>query len=148
MSDALSYRLNECRFNLPHADALDASINILKFADSGTSLIVTRSRLSTGETLRDNVDEQLKRLARQVQDLRCQPVQDACVGSEHGTQALELQSEFIRGADKVFQYQLIILRSNTRQMLALSYVKAEPLGDADALHWAEIKASLQFEPVQ
>ena len=49
---------------------------------------------------------------------------------------------------KVFQYQLIILLSNTRQMLALSYVKAEPLGDADAVHWAEIKASLQFEPVQ
>jgi hypothetical protein len=148
MSDALSYRLNECWFKVPHPDVQDASINILKFAELGTSLIVTRSLLNKGETLRSNLEEQLKRLEQQVQELRCQPVQDTCLGAARGVEALEVHSQFIRGADKVFQFQLIILLSDSRQMLALSYVKPEPLGELDAAHWTAIKASLQFEAIQ
>lgn len=148
MSDALSYRLNECRFKVPHPDVQDASINILKFSELGTSLIVTRSLLSKGETLRSNLDEQLKRLEQQVQELRIQSVQDACLGAAQGVEALEVHSQFNRGADKVFQFQLIILLSGSRQMLALSYVKAEPLGELDATHWAAIKASLQLEAIE
>jgi hypothetical protein len=147
MSDALSHRLNECRFKLPHPDVQDASINILKFAELGTSLIITRSLLNEGETLRSNLDEQLKRLEQQVQELRCQPVQDACFDTARGVEALEVHSQFDRGADKVFQYQMIVLLPGTRQMLAMSYVKAEPLGELDAAHWTAIKASLQFETI-
>jgi hypothetical protein len=33
----------------------------------------------------------------------------------------------------------------TRKMLALSYVKAEKLGDAEAAQWATIKGSLLFD---
>jgi hypothetical protein len=59
-----------------------------------------------------------------------------------------LRSQFRKGEDAVYQSQLVLLSPGTRQMLALSYVKAEPLSDVDAVHWAAIKASLQFEPVQ
>jgi hypothetical protein len=148
MPNALAYRLNEFGFNLPPADVLDASINILKFPELGTSLIVSRCQLSEGETLRGSFDEQLKRLEQQVEGLRCQPVQAVLVGGEQGLEALELHSQFSRGADKVFQYQLMFVLPGTRQMLALSYVKAEPLGEADTSHWAAIKASLQFESFQ
>lgn len=148
MSDALSYRLNECRFQLPHPDVQDASINILKFAELGTSLIVSRSALNEGETLRGSVDEQLKRLEQQVQGLLCQPVQVLYVGNERDIEALELHSQFSKGEDAIFQFQLMLLLPGTRQMLALSYVKPEPLGELDVTHWAAIKASLQLEPTQ
>jgi len=148
MPDALSYRLNECRLTLPHPDVQDASINILKFAELGTSLIVSRSLLNDGETLRGSFDQQLKRLEQQVQGLRCQPAQDLYVGTEPPVEALELHSQFSRADDAVYQYQLVLLLPGTRQMLALSYVKAEPLGELDAAHWTAIKASLQWAAIQ
>lgn len=147
MSDALFYQLNECRFNLPHADVQDASINILKFAELGTSLIVSRSVLEEGETLRSNFDGQLKRLGQQVEAFRFQLAESGGVGAEQDVEALEIQSQFSRGADQVFQYQLAFLRPGTRQMLALSYVKPQPLSDADAVHWAAIKTSLRLSSV-
>ncbi|MEQ7922636.1 DcrB-related protein [Xanthomonas sp. WHRI 1810A] len=147
MSDTLSYRLNECRFALPHSDVQDASINILKFAESGTSLIVSRSMLAKGETLRGNFDGQLKRLEQSVQALQFQPFETVFVGEAGSIEALELLSQFSKASERVFQYQLVLVVPGTRQMLALSYVKAEPLGEADAAHWAAIKGSLRFEAV-
>ncbi|PNB77245.1 DUF1795 domain-containing protein, partial [Pseudomonas sp. FW305-BF6] len=41
--------------------------------------------------------------------------------------------------------QLALVLPGTRKMLALSYVKAEKLGDAEAAHWATIKSSLLFD---
>ena len=71
----MTYRLNELQFTLPSDDVQDASINILKFAALGTSLIVSRSLLGDGETLQSNFDGQLAKLEKQVQDLRYQPAQ-------------------------------------------------------------------------
>ena len=48
---------------------------------------------------------------------------------------------------KVFQYQLALVLPGTRKMLALSYVKADTLGDAEAAHWATIKNSQSFDAV-
>jgi len=59
----MTYRLNELQFTLPTDDVQDSSINILKFADLSTSLIITRAVLADGETLRSNFTEQLKSLS-------------------------------------------------------------------------------------
>jgi hypothetical protein len=144
MSNALPYQINECRFDLPHPDVQDASINILKFAEPGTSLIVSRSLLEPSDTLRSSVDGQLKRLEQQVQELRCEPLFEVLVGAGQDIAALEFHSQFSKGADNVFQYQLAMLVPGTRQLLALSYVKASLLDETDALHWAAIKASLRM----
>ena len=42
----------------------------------------------------------------------------------------------------MFQFQLALVLPGTRQMLAMSYVKAQKLGDAEAAHWAQIKNTL------
>ena len=42
----MTYRLNEFQLQLPPSELLDASINILKFPELGTSLIVSRSLLA------------------------------------------------------------------------------------------------------
>lgn len=144
----MSYRLNEFQFALPPSELLDASINILKFPELGTSLIVSRSLLAEGETLQGSFDSQLKKLEQQVQELRYQPGVAVRVGTAQEVDALELRSQFNKGNERVFQYQLALVLPGTRKMLALSYVKAQPLSDADAEHWASIKGSLNFDGPQ
>ncbi|BBP80236.1 MULTISPECIES: DcrB-related protein [Pseudomonas] len=138
----MTYRINELQFQLPDSELLDASINILKFPELGTSLIVSRSVLAEGEDLRGNFDTQLKRLEQQVQELRYQPRQDVRLGADQSIDAIELRSQFSKGTEKVFQFQLAFVPPGTRKMIALSYVKAQPLGDAETAHWATLKHSL------
>ena len=141
----MTYRINEFQFQLPESELLDATINILKFPELGTSLIVSRSLLADGETLQSNLDDQLKRLEKQVQDLRAQPGVAVRLGANQEVEGIELRSQFNKGNEKVFQFQLALVLPGTRKMLALSYVKAEKLGDAEAAHWATIKGSLLFD---
>ncbi|SDX15634.1 hypothetical protein SAMN05444064_11417 [Pseudomonas syringae] len=136
------YRLNEFQLQLPDSELLDASINILKFPALGTSLIVSRSQLAEGETLQSNFDAQLKRLEQQVQDLRYQPVHNTRLGADQSIEGIELRSQFSKGTEKVFQFQLALVLPGTRKMIALSYVKAQPLGDAEVAHWATLKQTL------
>ncbi|AUO26365.1 MULTISPECIES: DcrB-related protein [Pseudomonas] len=143
----MTYRINEFQFQLPAGELQDATINILKFPELGTSLIISRSFLTDGETLHSNFDEQLKRLEKQVQDLRYQPGVGVRLGATKEVEGIELRSQFSKGSDKVFQYQLALVIPGTRKMLALSYVKADKLGDAEAAHWATIKNSLSFDAI-
>lgn len=141
----MTYRLNEFSFALPDDQVQDSTINILKFGELGTSLIVSRSLLADGESLQENFATQLERLGQQVQDLRHDPVQTLHVGRQQEVEALEWRSQFSKGNEQVFQYQLALVLPGTRRMLALSYVKAQPLGSAEAAHWAAIKQSLNFD---
>ncbi|MEC4562418.1 MULTISPECIES: DcrB-related protein [Pseudomonas] len=141
----MSYRVNEFRLALPDAAVQDSSINILRFEALATSLIISRSLLAEGETLQSNFDGQLQRLQQQVKDLRMQPAQAVQVGTEQAIAAIELSSQFSKGQEKVYQYQLALVLPGTRKMFALSYVKASPLGAAEAAHWATIKQSLDFD---
>jgi len=142
----MTYRTQELQFQLPDSELHDASINILKFPALGTSLIVSRSQLADGETLQSNFAGQLKRMEQQLKDLRFQPPVPVQVGLAGDVPAFELRSQFSKGTENVFQYQLVLMVPGTRQMLALSYVKPQPLGDAEAAHWATIKQTLAFNP--
>lgn len=137
----MTYRLNELQFQLPASELQDASINILKFPKLGTSLIVSRSLLAEGETLDSSLESQLQRLEQQVQELRFQAPQPVLLGPAQ-VPGLELRSQFHKGSEQVFQFQLALVLPGTRQMLAMSYVKAQKLGAAEAAHWTQIKNSL------
>lgn len=139
------YRVNEFHLALPDADVRDNSINILRFEALGTSLVISRSLLADGETLQSNFDSQLQRLQQQVQDLRFQTPQSVRLGAAQDIDGIELSSQFSKGQEKVFQYQLALVLPGTRKMFALSYVKAQPMGEAEAGHWAAIKQSLAFD---
>ncbi|MHC6223439.1 DcrB-related protein [Pseudomonas sp. X10] len=143
----MSYRLNEFQFNLPDAKVQDTTINILRFEALGTSLIVSRSLLAEDETLQSNFDSQLQRLQQQVKDLRFQPAKTVRLGTAQDIDAIELRSQFSKGQEKVYQYQLALLLPGTRKMFALSYVKPQPLGAAEAAHWAALKQSLNFDNI-
>jgi hypothetical protein len=138
----MTYRFNELQFTLPTDDVQDSSINILKFADLSTSLIITRAVLADGETLRSNFTEQLKKLEQQVQELRYQPLQNVRVGARQDVDALEVHNQFGRGGERIYQYQLGLIVPGTRQLLALSYIKAQPMGDLENAQWTGLKNTL------
>ncbi|MBC3422590.1 DUF1795 domain-containing protein [Pseudomonas wayambapalatensis] len=141
----MNYRLNEFRFDLPTDQVRDTSINILRFETLGTSLVVSRSLLNEGETLQSNFDDQIQRLRQQVLDLRLHTPQPVKLGADGKLEGIELQSQFTKGKEKVYQYQLALLLPGSRKMLALSYVKPQPLGEEEAAHWAALKQSLDFD---
>lgn len=140
----MNYLINEAQFTLPDAEVQDTSINILKFAKLGTTLVVSRSPLADGESLQSNFEGQLKKLEQQVQDLRYSPAQALKVGPAQNIDAFEVQNHFSKGSDNIYQYQLAMQIPGTRRLIALSYVKAQPLGPAEAAHWATLKSTLNF----
>lgn len=142
----MSYQIQEARFELPHSPVLDASINILKFPELGTSLIISRSTIGQDETLQSNFEAQLKKLQQQVLELRFHTPARTRLGAQGEIEAIELQSQFSKGGEQVFQYQLAFLKPGTRQMMAFSYVKPQPLGADDAAYWTALKQSFVFTP--
>ncbi|WLH84754.1 DcrB-related protein [Pseudomonas sp. FP2338] len=140
----MNYLINEAQFTLPDAEVQDTSINILKFAKLGTTLVVSRSPLADGESLQSNFEGQLKKLEQQVKDLRYSPAQAVKVGPAQDIDAYEVQNRFNKGSDNIYQYQLAMQVPGTRCLIALSYVKTQPLGTAEAGHWAMLKSTLNF----
>lgn len=138
----MNYLINEAQFTLPDAEVQDTSINILKFANLGTTLVISRSPLADGETLHSNFESQLKKLEQQVKDLRYSPPQAVKVGPAQAVDAVEVQNRFTKGNDTLYQYQLALQIPGTRRLIALSYVKTQPLGPAEAAHWATLKHTL------
>ena len=96
----MNYLINEAQFTLPDAEVQDTSINILKFAKLGTTLVVSRSPLADGESLQSNFEGQLKKLEQQVKDLRYSPAQAVKVGPTQDIDAFEVQNRFNKGSDK------------------------------------------------
>lgn len=137
----MSYRTQELQLQLPSADMQDGSINILRFASLGTSLVITRGTLGDGETLLSHFQDQLGKLEKQLKEMKTSPIGGTRVGPAGDMEAVELRSQFIKGNDHVYQFQLGVELAN-RKILSLSYVKPQPLGEAEAAHWDSIKRSL------
>jgi hypothetical protein len=140
----MSYTTQELSLQLPSSKLQDSSINILRFNDFGTSLVITRGVLGDGETLHSHFEAQIAKLTKQVKDLRASVLQDIQLGSAQTITGVELRSQFSKGPEQVYQFQLGVLLGDGRRLLALSYVKPTPLDDADAAHWAQIKHSLSL----
>lgn len=135
------YRVNELALDLPAEDYQDSSLNVLRFAALSTSLIISRSPLPAGGTLQATFLEQLNRLKGQVQGFQTSEPQAVSID---GVPALEVRSHFSQNGNQVWQYQAALVVPHRAQLLALSYVKNQPLGDAEAAHWAQLKQSAQF----
>ncbi|MCO6514839.1 MAG: DUF1795 domain-containing protein [Snodgrassella sp.] len=139
------YRTNDTQFNMPSTDLKDITLNILKFKELGTSLIMSRSELAEEETLESSLDNQLKRLENSVKGLKFEQKNKISFGKNQDIEAFELRNQFIKGTEKVYQYQLVCLIPDTRTMFAMSYVKNTELGEQELAHWQLIKQSFEFK---
>ena len=137
----MSYTTQELSLQLPTAEVQDGTINILRFPVLGASLVITRGNLGADETLRSHFEEQLGKLAKQLKEMKTSPISDTRVGPAGNIEAVELRNQFIKGTEQVYQFQLGIKPAEGR-IMSLSYVKPQPMGEAEASHWESIKRSL------
>jgi hypothetical protein len=140
------YKINEASFDLPDKEIQDATLNVLRFPALNTSLIVTRSLLAKGDTLESNFDDQLQALEGKLDQLRFQGKQKILVGPKSKIPAIEVRTQFKRGEDHIYQFQLAFVIPNTEKIMALTYAKSAPLGEAELDHWMNLKSSLNFLP--
>lgn len=141
----MQYQTNDTEFQIPDPDIKDVTLNIIKFKNLGTSLVLSRSELGEEETLESSLDDQLKRLESSVKGLKFHQKNKISFGKNQNIEAFELSNQFIKGAEKVFQYQLVCLIPGTRTMFAMSYVKNTNLGEVELAHWELIKQNFEFK---
>ncbi len=139
------YKANDIHLEIPEGNLTDASLNILKFKTLGTSLVMSRSELSEDETLESSLDEQIKRMEISVKGLKFQQKNKISVGKKQDIDAFEMRNQFVKGTERIYQYQLICLIPGTRTMFAMSYVKNTALGEEEAAHWQLIKQNFEFK---
>ena len=108
-------------------------------------MIISRSKIGETETLESSLDDQLKRLENSVKGLKFQQKNKINFGKEQDIEAFELRNQFTKGSEKVYQFQLVCLIPNTRNMIALSYVKSTEFGEKELEHWQMIKQSFAFK---
>ncbi|MCO6519398.1 DcrB-related protein [Snodgrassella sp.] len=141
----MHYNTNDTQFEIPSTNLQDSTLNILKFKDLGTSLVMSRSQLAEEETLESSLDDQLKRLENSVKGLKFEQKNKISFGKNQNIEAFELRNQFIKGTEKVYQYQLVCLIPDTRTMFAMSYVKNTELGEQELAHWQQIKQNFEFK---
>ncbi|PIT56767.1 DcrB-related protein [Snodgrassella alvi] len=141
----MHYNTNDTQFEIPSTNLQDSTLNILKFKDLGTSLVMSRSQLAEQETLESSLDDQLKRLENSVKGLKFEQKNKISFGKNQDIEAFELRNQFIKGTEKVYQYQLVCLIPDTRTMFAMSYVKNTELGEQELAHWQQIKQNFEFK---
>ncbi|PIT13345.1 DcrB-related protein [Snodgrassella alvi] len=141
----MHYNTNDTQFEIPSTNLQDSTLNILKFKDLGTSLVMSRSQLAEEETLESSLDDQLKRLENSVKGLKFEQKNKISFGKNQDIEAFELRNQFIKGTEKVYQYQLVCLIPDTRTMFAMSYVKNTELGEQELAHWQQIKQNFEFK---
>lgn len=74
------YYLNETVVTFPGNIIQDSTINMLRLSDPDAALIISRGQMQEGDELASQIEQQMKKLEKQVKDLHYTPVQVTRVG--------------------------------------------------------------------
>jgi hypothetical protein len=123
----------------------DLTLNMLRFANRGTTLVVARSPVTHNKTLDEAIDEQLNMLRKKSKAMTITATQVARLGGgEQCVEAREMAIQFMVGDKLNFQLQAACLVPYQQRLLVLNYSKTGPLSDSDIEHWRGIKQKLRF----
>ncbi|KDS05680.1 hypothetical protein SEEH4316_01207 [Salmonella enterica subsp. enterica serovar Heidelberg str. RI-11-014316] len=118
---------------------------MIRLSDPDAALIISRGKMQDGDELASQVEQQMKKLEKQVKELRYTPAQVVRLGIDGKMEGLEIQSQFIRGNEHVYQYQAVFVLQSSRVMMALTYARSTALTEADRGRWADIKKKSAFQ---
>ncbi|WES69441.1 DcrB-related protein [Superficieibacter sp. HKU1] len=139
-----SYYINEAILWFSGDVIQDSTINMLRLSDPDAALIVSRGQMHIEDELSAQVEQQMKKLEKQVKDLRYTPAKKVLLGINQQTEGLEIHSQFLRGHESVCQCQVAFVLPGSRIMMAVTYARAAALTDIDITRWEEIKKNLRF----
>jgi len=147
------YTTHDISLSLPDSPLEDLSMNILKFPELGTTLVITRGIIAAGLTLAESFDAQIKKLQQQSRAFQSRGRQEISIGADGDIAAIEIENQLTRGQETLWQYQLACqlpvsgtatAAGTAGRMLALSYVKNAPLAEQDRAQWEALKASVRL----
>ncbi|TLP55080.1 MULTISPECIES: DcrB-related protein [Pseudomonas] len=123
----------------------DLTLNMLRFANRGTTLVVARSPVTHNKTLDEAIEDQLNVLRKKSKAMAITATQVARLGDkEQFVEAREMAIQFMVGEKLNFQLQAACLVPYQQRLLVLNYSKPGPLSDSDIEHWRGIKQKLRF----
>lgn len=141
------YYINEAILAFSGEITQDSTINMLRLNDPDAALIISRGQMQSEDELSAQVEQQMKKLETQVKALRYTPVQKVLLGINQQIEGLEIQSQFLRGHERVWQYQVAFVLPDSRIMMAVTYARAAALTETDTARWEEIKKNLRFRVI-
>lgn len=123
----------------------DLTLNMLRFPNRQTTLVIARSPVATTKTLDEALDDQLNVLRKKSKALTITPAKVTRLGSnEHPVDSREMAIQFMVGDKPHYQLQAACLIPGQKRMLVFNYSKPGPLSDDDISHWRALKDELRF----
>ncbi|EIT2540443.1 DcrB-related protein, partial [Salmonella enterica] len=104
-----NYYINEAILSFSGNISQDSTLNMIRLSDPDAALIISRGKMQDGDELASQVEQQMKKLEKQVKELRYTPAQVVRLGIDGKMEGLEIQSQFIRGNEHVYQYQAVFV---------------------------------------
>lgn len=139
----MRYRSNELSLQLPGVRLTDQSLNILKFPDLESTLVISRGAIEAGQTLESTFTAQMAALKATAPDFEEVRRATLRIGKSDNIEAIETHTRFTQGEAHIHQYQLAC-RLPDDLMVALTYARAAPFEAHDTEIWTRIKQSIEL----
>lgn len=133
----MNYLTDEGTLTLPDCDSVvDETVNILKLPEHQASLVISRVRLSDGQTPDTYLSRQMSMLKKDSRHFLSSEPAPSMLGD---IPALELSCSFEKQNVKIYQ-QLLCTRQEP-VLMVMTFTRLAPLDEAATRWWQQVKAS-------
>ncbi|MBW7621983.1 DcrB-related protein [Citrobacter portucalensis] len=133
----MNYLTHEGTLTLPGCDnVVDETVNILKLPEHQASLVISRARLSNGQTPDDFLSRQMTMLKKDSRHFLSSDPVPVMLGD---IPALELSCSFEKQNVKIYQ-QLLCTRQEP-VLMVMTFTRLAPLDEAATRWWQQVKTS-------
>lgn len=136
----MKYQTQDGYWNLPEGFE-DESVNIIKFKELQSALVITRAYLAQGQSLDGYYDQQMMQLKRAMKNFLLDEKKEVIVKSPD-EQRLSYQThcEFDQKGQRM--YQCLLFTESQGRLLVMAYSQPRAFNASDLDHWQGIINSL------
>lgn len=136
----MNYYIQEGSLTLPGTGHLaDETVNILRFPQHQSSLVITRTRLAEGQTPQAYLALQLQQLKKEMRHFLADEPKETMLGS---VPALEVSSSFEKQGVKI--YQSLLCTQQAPALLVLTFSRLLPPDKATVAWWEQVRAGFTW----
>lgn len=136
----MKYQIQEGCFSLTEGFD-DESINIVKFKELQSALVVTRACLTPDQSLEGYYDQQMAQLKHAMKNFLLDERKKVTVNSaDEQRQSYQAHCEFEQKGQRM--YQCLLFTEAQGRMLVMAYSQPRAFSEADFAHWQGIIDSL------
>lgn len=143
----MNYSLNEGQLTLFPGQWTDASTQILRDADSGLSVVITRGPIADGSDFEQAFHQQWDALRPQMAGLTQSDFTRVSVGPDNRTRGVEVESHFAHNGTDLWQKQLAVQATGKPVLMVFTLSALRAFTAQDETHWAALKAGITLNPL-